>query len=169
MTADPSTWPDPDADRANALRAPSMTPEHAALVRELRRMEGLFGDGVPTLLHAADAIESLSQRASEAEARWNLAASVVMKADERADELQREVSDLCAKVDQTEAECDALRAELAAAKRDAERYQWLKKMNSPYLCQLAWQFPAARKDEVANDPDLAIDAAIAAQAKGADE
>jgi hypothetical protein len=53
-----------------------------------------------------------------------------------------------------------LYAQVAELRKDAERYQWLKKENPTRLFQIAWKYSAACTDEVnERGIDAVIDAA----------
>lgn len=62
-------------------------------------------------------------------------------------------------------ECKQLRAEVERLRRDAGRYRWLVSCNPQAVSAIAYNSKAACRHPSA-DPDLCIDAAVAAKAKG---
>ena len=61
-------------------------------------------------------------------------------------------------VEQLRMEVQVLRAELAEAKRDAERYRWLRDCGEPYSILVVTRAGTPLYD---SDLDVAVDAAIA--------
>ena len=60
-------------------------------------------------------------------------------------------------------DAEVARADLAAARANAERYRWLRSTNAFTLLAIAWSHPAAQA--IGEDCDSAIDAAIAGEKK----
>lgn len=139
-----------------------------ALVASKLRQAGEAGINVnmsPTdCIAMAARLQALNARASEAEARV-----AKLEYDRSPKVLEDALRPLLAEVDSLR----NVRAELAAAKRDAERYRWLRDQMRPKGLALIdilqpdgdWSASVTPIDE--SELDAAIDAAIAAQAKGA--